>query len=412
LGASLTVRDSVITSNTANISFGGGIFVATGASLSLITTVSNNTATVNGAAGGGIHSLGTLTVTNSTISGNTSSGTTNPKSGGAIVQNGASLTITGSTISDNSAAAAGSGGGIILRGAATATLTNTTISGNSAPGTPPTAGAIMHDSTGLVSIINSTINGNTTQTDGVLTQAGLVVNASGGFKLKNTILASNGPQNCSVVGTGTIVSISPNLDSGNTCGFSAAFGDLVSTNPVLGPLQLNGGLTQTHVPLPGSPVIDAGANAGCPTTDQRSVPRPLDVTHPGFTVCDLGAVEVEALGFITLSFALSTTIVHPGTPLQGTVTVANDGGARPLDVYVFFLAPPAAGPALGCPGGDAIAFLTTSGPTLACVSSGVQTFALFLRNVTLAADLTSLTAPFFSLTWPGPRPAAGWPGSP
>ncbi len=395
--ASLTVRDSVVTGNTTN-GFGGGIRV--NGSLTLInTTVSNNSATTTGGAGGGIDSSGTLTVTNSTISGNASSGTTLSESGGGIWQSGPSLTITGSTISGNSAAAASSGGGIFVGSGAAATLTNSTISGNSAPGTAPTGGGILHGGGNSVTVVNSTITGNTAANDG-----GLVVGSSGGFQLKNTIVADNTPQNCSVLGTGTIVSHNPNLDSGSTCGFSAAFGDLVNTDPMLGPLQNNGGRTPTHALLPGSPAIDAGNNAGCPATDQRGVPRPLEVTL-GFTLCDIGAFEVETLGFIHASLALNTATVRPGTLLQGTVTVSNDGGAQPLDVYVALALPAAVGPGVGCPSGDAVAFLTGSGATLTCVSSGVQTFAPLLTNVSLPADLfTPISAPLFSLVWPAGAP--------
>jgi hypothetical protein len=51
-------------------------------------------------------------------------------------------------------------------------------------------------------------------------------------------------------------------------------GNIVGTNtnpidPLLGPLQNNGGPTQTMALLPGSPAIGHGDNAKAPTTDQR-----------------------------------------------------------------------------------------------------------------------------------------------
>jgi hypothetical protein len=404
--ASVTLRDSVVTANTTDV-VGGGIRGEIATSLTLVrTTVSNNTATVFGGGAAGIDTVGFLTVTNSTISGNTSSGTGNPLAAGGIAYGGLSLTVTGSTISGNSVAAADSGAGILLTGANSSTLTNTTISGNSNLGLAPGAGAVMHRSSGQLTVTNSTLVGNTAL--GAAGNGGLVVRATGDFRLKNTIVASNTPENCSILSTGTILSHEPNLDSGNTCVLSAAAGDLVNTDPKLGPLQNNGGPTLTHAPLTGSPVIDVGTNAGCPATDQRGVLRPLDTTHPGLSVCDLGAVEVDTLGFITASLALDTATVHPGTPLQGTATVSNTGEARPLDVYVFLLAPAAAGPALGCPGGDAVAFLTTGAAVVTCVSSGVQTFRPLFGNVTLAGSLfTPLTVPIFSLAWPA-APTGGW----
>ena len=77
-----------------------------------------------------------------------------------------------------------------------------------------------------------------------------------------------------------------NLDSDNTCNLSSV-GDLPNTDPLLGPLQDNGGPTETHALLPESPAIDAGDNAACPSTDQRGIIRPQG------SACDIGAFELE-----------------------------------------------------------------------------------------------------------------------
>ncbi len=85
-----------------------------------------------------------------------------------------------------------------------------------------------------------------------------------------------------------------NLDSDGTCqSFTLATNDLPNTDPQLGPLQDNGGPTETHALLPGSPAIDAAVNCadfeGNPiTTDQRGVARPQGAD------CDIGAVETNA----------------------------------------------------------------------------------------------------------------------
>jgi hypothetical protein len=63
--------------------------------------------------------------------------------------------------------------------------------------------------------------------------------------------------------------------------------DLIGVDPLLGPLQDNGGPTWTHALLAGSPAIDAGDPAGAPSEDQRGVPRPQG---PGV---DIGAFEYQ-----------------------------------------------------------------------------------------------------------------------
>src|SRR5262249_46297610 len=57
----------------------------------------------------------------------------------------------------------------------------------------------------------------------------------------------------------------------------------------LGPLQVNGGGTETHVPADDSPVVDAGSNPAGLTTDQRGVAFARVVGGAP----DIGAVEVQ-----------------------------------------------------------------------------------------------------------------------
>jgi hypothetical protein len=83
---------------------------------------------------------------------------------------------------------------------------------------------------------------------------------------------------------GTITSAGHNIESANTCGF-AAVGDLINTNPILGPLQSNGGPTFTRALLAGSPAIDAAT--ACSAQDQRGSPR-------SGAACDIGAYEFFA----------------------------------------------------------------------------------------------------------------------
>ena len=98
-------------------------------------------------------------------------------------------------------------------------------------------------------------------------------------------MADNGVDNCNIVAGGGISSLGHNLTDDGTCGFIAP-GDLVVPDAMLGPLQDNGGPTETHDLLPGSPAIDAGSvNCPPPATDQRGEARPQGAK------CDIGAVE-------------------------------------------------------------------------------------------------------------------------
>lgn len=84
-----------------------------------------------------------------------------------------------------------------------------------------------------------------------------------------------------------ITSFGFNLDSDSSCGLSGT-GDQSGVDPLLGPLQNNGGPTETHALLTGSPAIDA-VTSGCPppATDQRGIARAQG------PACDIGAYEVE-----------------------------------------------------------------------------------------------------------------------
>jgi hypothetical protein len=278
IGFSLTVLGSGV--GTPIIDGGGVNRVVTVSSASARVGLANLTIR-NGfgaTGGGGIFNRGTLTVTNSTVSGNAARGM--PGKGGGILNLG-TLTVTNSTVTGNSvsgAFGAGWGGGIENQG--TAAVNNSTVSGNSATA----GGGGIFNLQGSVTINNSTVSGNSVHF------AGDGGGIAGTVTLQNSIVASNSGGNCK----SGVVSNGYNLSSDGTCNFHNT-GDLNNTDPKLGPLQNNGGPTQTEALLPGSPAIDAGNPSGCTdgsghllTTDQRGMPRP---DHEDTGGCDMGAYE-------------------------------------------------------------------------------------------------------------------------
>jgi len=219
-----------------------------------------------GFGGGVLNGAATLTITNSTLSGNTGA------FGGATYNQG-TLTIVSSTIGGNMA---NEGGGIY--NAATLTITNSTFSGNAAG----SGGAII--TLGTMQVANSTLSGNSASFAGGIFNLGTL-------QIGNTILNAGAPGVNIYSNSGTVTSLGYNLSSDNGNGFLTGPGDQVNTDPVLGPLQDNGGPTFTHALLPGSPAINAG--------DPNFTPPPFfDQRGPGFdrvvnNRIDIGSFEVQ-----------------------------------------------------------------------------------------------------------------------
>jgi hypothetical protein len=297
--ATLTVSNSTLSGNT-----GGGIYNSFGT-----LTVSNSTLSGNSATyGGGIDNYyGTLAVTNSTLSGNTAiisggiynySGTltvsnstlslnTATYGGGGIYNYYGTLAVTNSTLSTNSAFY-GEGGGIYnVNGMLT--VSNSTLSGNTAT----RGGGVFTDSSPLVTLTNVTLTANRVTYYG----GGLDVYFSAPGLLHNTLIAGNyrgatrddvngaldpgGDYN--LIGDGTGMTGLSNGVNGNLVGSLAA-----PIDPLLGPLQDNGGPTQTHALLAGSPAIDAGNNVYASMWDQRG---------PGFPRIEHGIIDIGAFEY-------------------------------------------------------------------------------------------------------------------
>jgi hypothetical protein len=262
------------------------------ASFRIFHVTPNHTVTIEGLAvingsvlsafGGGIlNQESTLTLNGCAVTGNSALG--QQGLGGGIFSNGsggggfASLTIIDSTLSGNSAA---NGGAIYNDGSsgmAILTINNSTLSSNSGNG-------IFNDGTATITITNSTLSDNS------------VINISmfaGALSIGSTILkAAASGINLNIGKPATVTSLGYNVSSDDAGGFLAGPGDQINTDPLLGPLQSNGGPTFTHALLPGSPAIDEG--------DPDFTPPPLyDQRGPDFWRVrngriDVGAFEVQA----------------------------------------------------------------------------------------------------------------------
>lgn len=262
-----------------------------------------------GGNGGAIANTGTLTLSSSTLSNDTAGmggGSANGGNGGGLSTSAGSATLAGDTFNADASGTGGNaipvdpgcsnpgvgGNGGAIFSSATLIVTNTTLSGNAVGqggfDSPPCAGqapngvgAGLANAGGTVGLSYATVADNSDGID----------NLGGTLTLLGTIVADNTLANC----TGKISEGSGyNLDSGTTCGLAAAT-DMTGTEPLLGSLANNGGPTQTQALETGSPAIDHGgtASVGCPSTDQRRLPRP-DETGDGGN-CDMGAYESQGL---------------------------------------------------------------------------------------------------------------------
>jgi hypothetical protein len=290
VAATLEVTDSTVSGNDT-VGRGGGIF-NTGTATIVRTVVRDNTA----AFGGGIADFGSLTLTDSTVSDNS----TRTGGGGGVVVRGemtvTGSTISHNRAGTSTAFSPHGGGFLLDARASTLTVANSTISGNRARGYGG-AIALTSDQPDAVNLKNTTITENAAG-DG-LGDGGGIFNATATVNLANTIIAANTgvvAPDC----LGPLISEGFNLiEHVGGCSIGGdATGNVVGMKAGLGPLASNGGPTRTHALLPGSPAIDRGNPAApgsgggaCGPKDQRGVDRPADGDGNGVSVCDIGAVE-------------------------------------------------------------------------------------------------------------------------
>ena len=242
------------------------------------------------------------------------------------------MTVTSSTLNGNSAV---SGGGIKNNG--TVTLINTTVSGNT---TKTHVGGGIENGNGSTLILKSTtVSGNNSKLrgGGIYNESGGAVNLTNTIVAGNTATQS-GPdctgsqssQGHNLIGTTSGCSFSATISD-----------QTAVNDPQLGPLADNGGPTFTHALLPGSPAIDAGNPAApgsggnaCPTTDQRGVSRPLGPR------CDIGAFEgvrVPATITVTKTGDTDTTCIATDCSPREAIKAAQSGDKIVLSPGIYTL---------------------------------------------------------------------------
>ena len=316
----LDLSDSQLHDNRA--SFDGGAIEAFAPLVIARTTLAANTA---GRFGGGLFDLQTdsnalypvfADISQSTLSAN------GAQFGGAIYHDGyitpnSLLSLTNSTVNGNAAVRKGSGGGVYVYGGQ-AQLFNATLANNRVvlglPVAGPGMGGGLYLTATAVLTAENSIIANNTRGDGIRTPT-LDDCFSFGTTGELAYDLIRVTANCSVTGP--------------------QGGLIIGQDPLLGPLQDNGGSTQTQALLPGSPAIDAGAPTGCTgadgapiTNDQRGAVRPEDPT------CDLGAYEVVPEADLAVGQQASRAQSRPGAPITYTLTVTNTGPAPATGVVL------------------------------------------------------------------------------
>jgi len=299
----------------------------------------------NGMGGGIYMSAGTLPINSSTLSDNQALGATSGGAngyGGGLYLTGGTVSINNSTFADNQAigspdgvSGSGYGGGLYEAGG-TLSINSSTLSGNQALGADGTStitsgfvgsgyGGGLYLANGGASINNSTVADN--QAIGSVTNLGTGPGFGGGISIAailgdlpmyDTILADNSASTAAADLDGNVASLGHNLIGNSVEGSGFVASDLLNVNPLLGPLQNNGGPTQTMALLPDSPAIAAGDTSGAPLYDQRGPGFPRIVND----FIDIGAFEVQTT---TSTAPTVTSVISTQGPTSGGTSVTITG---------------------------------------------------------------------------------------
>jgi CSLREA domain-containing protein len=336
-GKSLTITRTTISANVLGNGGSGGLGGGGG-------NGSGAAGGIGGAASkGGVGGAGAgvrldvytpLAVDNSTFTGNSAGAGGSGGNGGS----GGFGSTRGPAASGADGGWGGNGGGLFTN---QGTLTNVTIAENQAggggSGGAPGQGCQPGCASGPPSAGSTGIPGG---------GGGIDVNGTPGISLTNTLVASNhvvgAVQNC-VNHTSSAIG-----DGGHNLSFPDTSCPGTNGDPVLEPLQNNGGPTQTMALGSGSAAIDQIPQGApdCPGTDQRGVSRP----YPAGGQCDIGAFEggpVQRTFRVSISGGGSGTVTGPGIDCGGGPTQTACSTTAADGTQVMLTATPAAGSTFG-----------------------------------------------------------------
>ncbi len=327
-GVTLTAGNSVAPVDSG---FGGAVFQRGGTLTLADMVISASTCTIT--SGGLVSAFGTLSVSRLRFTGNTCHNIS------AIAMQDGTATVVDTTIDGNGGSEAIRVVGITAN--TSMTLTNVTITGNSSVNensairSQPGVGRTVS-----ITLNNSTISGNSTAS--ATGNGAFWHEASGGTSvtlLRNSIIAGNTVNGVANDLEATVDPSSANnlIGAGGNL-VNGVNGNLVGVNnPLLAPLANYGGTLPTRALLPGSPAINAGSNTGAPATDQRGIARPQQGT------VDIGAFESR--GFTLALSGGNNQSAGPGlvfaNPLTATVTAIAAG--EPVQGGQVTFTPPGAG---------------------------------------------------------------------
>jgi hypothetical protein len=341
-----TITSSTISGNTA-ADIGGAIEFIGGVASQTIATISNSAIVGNTAlSDAGVFNNGaTVLIDHTIVSGNAASGSSSVQAGaGGLANNLGRMTITDCIISDNIGSGVQTVGSLVMTGSTVlgnagdflggglfvsygdAQVSNCTFSGNTVR---EAGGGIAIYGLTTLELTSVTITGNTASGPSTSFNGGgglfILANNNEYALVRNTLIAGNASATVAPDVLGTVISLGFNLvgeaDGSQGWRSNDILGSTSSPiDPVLGPLQDNGGPTPTHAVLVGSPAIVHGDPALSATTDQRGTPR----AHDGFDPpVDIGAFDATVIH----SFSLAAPAeVVAGEPFTITVTALDGQG--------------------------------------------------------------------------------------